>query len=205
MSYFTLIFGELVPKRVAMRKAEPLALAMSSMISSIAALFAPIVSLLTVSTNGVLRLLGIDPDAEDDEVSEESIRIMVDTGSEKGAIDREEQVFIQNVFEFDDPDRGRDRHPPHGRHLPLAEDDMDQWKETIYRSRHNYYPVCGENGGRCGRRAQCGRLFPAGGQEPRKRHAARAQAGILRAGDRQGGRSVPQHAPEPRAHRNRAG
>ena len=102
LSYFTLIFGELVPKRVAMRKAEPLALAMSSMISSIAKLFSPIVWLLTISTNSILRLLGIDPDADDDEVSEESIRMMVDTGSEKGAIDHEEKEFIQNVFEFDD-------------------------------------------------------------------------------------------------------
>ncbi len=144
LSYFTLIFGELVPKRVAMRKAEPLALAMSSMISSIAALFAPIVSLLTVSTNGVLRLLGIDPDAEDDEVSEESIRIMVDTGSEKGAIDREEQVFIQNVFEFDDLTAGEIATHRTDVTFLWLEDDMDQWKETIYRSRHNYYPVCGE-------------------------------------------------------------
>ena len=144
LSYVTLVFGELVPKRLAMRKAEPLALAMSSMISTIAALFAPIVSLLTVSTNGVLRLLGIDPDAEDDEVSEESIRIMVDTGSEKGAIDREEQVFIQNVFEFDDLTAGEIATHRTDVTFLWLEDDMDQWKETIYRSRHNYYPVCGE-------------------------------------------------------------
>ena len=73
LSYFTLVFGELVPKQVAMRKAEPLALGMSGLISGIAKVFAPIVSFLTVSTNAVLRLLGIDPNAEDDEVSEEEL------------------------------------------------------------------------------------------------------------------------------------
>ncbi len=81
LSYFTLIFGELVPKRVAMRKAEPLALGISGLISAIAQLFAPIVWFLTVSTNAVLRLLGIDPNAEEETVSEEEIRMMVDVGS----------------------------------------------------------------------------------------------------------------------------
>ena len=65
LSYFTLVFGELVPKRLAMKKAESLSLALSGLITFISKLFAPIVWLLTVSTNGLLRLLGIDPDAED--------------------------------------------------------------------------------------------------------------------------------------------
>ena len=63
LSYFTLIFGELVPKRVAMKKADRLALGMSAMITFISKLFAPIVALLTASTNLVLRILGIDPNA----------------------------------------------------------------------------------------------------------------------------------------------
>lgn len=102
LSYFTLVFGELVPKRIAMKKAESLALGMSGMITVISKLFAPIVWLLTVSTNGVLRLLRIDPSAEEDEVSEEEIRMMVDVGNQKGVIDEDEKLMIQNVFEFDD-------------------------------------------------------------------------------------------------------
>ena len=144
LSYFTLIFGELVPKRVAMRKAEPLALAMPSMISSIAKLFSPIVWLLTISTNSILRLLGIDPDADDDEVSEESIRMMVDTGSEKGAIDHEEKEFIQNVFEFDDLTAGEIATHRTDTVFLWLEEDMQQWKDCISRSRHTCYPVCGE-------------------------------------------------------------
>lgn len=142
LSYFTLVFGELVPKRVAMGKAEVLALGMSSLISGIATLFAPIVWFLTVSTNGILRLLGIDPDAENDAVSEEEIRLMVDVGSEKGAIDHEEKQFIQNVFEFDD--LTADDIATHRTDISLLwlEESMKEWDSTIHNSRHTLYPVC---------------------------------------------------------------
>lgn len=142
LSYFTLVFGELVPKQVAMRKAESLALGLSSLISGIAKVFAPLVNLLTLSTNGVLRLLGIDPNAEEEEVSEEEIRMMVDVGSEKGTIDYEEKEFIQNVFEFNDLSAGEVlTHRTEVVMLDL-EDDMDAWKQIIYDSRHTRYPVC---------------------------------------------------------------
>ena len=62
LSYFTLVFGELVPKRVAMKKAEQIALALSGVVTFVSVAFAPLVWLLTASTNGILRLMGIDPD-----------------------------------------------------------------------------------------------------------------------------------------------
>lgn len=144
LSYFTLIFGELVPKRVAMRKAEALALGMSALISGIAKLFAPIVWFLTVSTNGILRLIGIDPDAEDEDVSEEEIRMMVDVGSEKGTIDHEEKEFIQNVFEFDDLTAGDIATHRTEISLLWMEETMAEWESTIHNSRHTLYPVCDE-------------------------------------------------------------
>ena len=145
LSYFTLIFGELVPKRVAMRKAETLALGMATLLSTIAKLCTPIVAFLTLSTNAVLRLLGIDPNAEDDEVSEEEIRMMVDAGSEKGAIDHQEKEFIQNVFEFDDLTAGEIA--THRTEITLLwlEESMEDWKNTIYNSRHTLYPICEES------------------------------------------------------------
>lgn len=145
LSYFTLIFGELVPKRVAMRKAEPLALGMSALISGIAKLFAPIVWFLTISTNAILRLLGIDPNAEDEEVSEEEIRMMVDVGSEKGAIDQEEKQFIQNVFAFDDLTAGDIATHRTEISLLWLEEGMKEWETTIHNSRHTLYPVCDES------------------------------------------------------------
>ena len=145
LSYFTLIFGELVPKRVAMRKAESLALGISGLISTIATLFAPIVWFLTVSTNAVLRLLGIDPNAEEETVSEEEIRMMVDVGTQKGTIDHEEKQFIQNVFEFDDLTAGEIATHRTDLTILWLEETMEEWANTIHSSRHTRYPVCGKS------------------------------------------------------------
>ena len=145
LSYFTLIFGELVPKRVAMRKAESLALGISGLISTIATLFAPIVWFLTISTNAVLRLLGIDPNAEEETVSEEEIRMMVDVGTQKGTIDHEEKQFIQNVFEFDDLTAGEIATHRTDLTILWLEESMEEWAHTIHNSRHTRYPVCGKS------------------------------------------------------------
>ena len=145
LSYFTLIFGELVPKRLAMRKAESLALGISGLISAIAKLFAPLVWFLTVSTNAVLRLLSIDPNAEEETVSEEEIRMMVDVGTQKGTIDHEEKQFIQNVFEFDDLTAGEIATHRTDLTILWLEESMEEWAATIHNSRHTRYPVCGES------------------------------------------------------------
>ena len=145
LSYFTLIFGELVPKRLAMKKTDQLALGMSALISFLARVSAPIVWVLTVSTNGILRLCGIDPAAEEDEVSEEEIRMMVDAGSRKGVIDFEEKEFIQNVFEFDDLAVGEFATRRKDISILWMEGSMEQWDEMIHDSRHTRYPVCGES------------------------------------------------------------
>lgn len=142
LSYFTLVFGELVPKQIAMRKAEPLALGLATLISGIAKIFAPLVSFLTFSTNAVLRLFGIDPNVEDENVSEEEIRMMVDVGSEKGTIDYEEREFIQNVFKFDD--LSAEEISTHRTEVVMLDlgVSVDEWKEIIYTSRHALYPIC---------------------------------------------------------------
>ena len=142
LSYITLVFGELVPKRLAMKKAESLSLALSGLITFISKLFAPIVWLLTVSTNGLLRLLGIDPDAEDSEVSEEEIRMLVDSGSEKGVIDSEESEMIQNVFEFDDLTVGEI--VTHRTEISFLWNDesIEEWDKTIKSTSYSFYPIC---------------------------------------------------------------
>lgn len=100
LSYFTLIFGELVPKRVAMQKSDQVARAVCGIINGISKVVKPVVWLLSVSTNGVLRLMRIDPNAEEEQVTEEEIRMMVDIGEEKGTIEANEKEMIDNVFEF---------------------------------------------------------------------------------------------------------
>ena len=142
LSYFTLIFGELVPKRIAMKKPEQIAMGISGLVSGISIVFKPIVSFLSVSTNLVLRLCGIDPKEEEEQVSEEEIRMMVDVGSEKGTIEHQEKEFIQNVFEFNDI--MVESIATHRTDVVMLwmEDDMEVWAETIHNSRHTFYPVC---------------------------------------------------------------
>lgn len=144
LSFVTLIFGELVPKRIAQRKSEKLALGMASSISAISKLFAPLVFILTVSTNGVLRLLGIDPNANEESVSEEDIKMMVDVGSENGTIDDDEKQFIQNVFEFDDLTANEIAVHRTDVSMLWLDESMEEWEKTIHDSRHTLYPVCGE-------------------------------------------------------------
>lgn len=102
LSYLTLLFGELVPKRIAMHYPEKISYAIAGVLSFFYKIFRPFVKLLSLSTNGVLRLLGIDPDAEPESATEENIRMMLDAGNEKGTIEESEKEMINNIFEFDD-------------------------------------------------------------------------------------------------------
>lgn len=100
LSYFSLVLGELVPKRIAMKKTEGVARFTAGAVSAVAAVFRPVIWLLSKSTNGVLRLLHIDPRADQEDVSEDEIRMMVDLGEERGAIETSEKELIENIFEF---------------------------------------------------------------------------------------------------------
>lgn len=100
LSYFTLVLGELVPKRIAMKNPEKFARSVCDVIILLAKLLKPIVWFMTVSTNLVLRLCGINPKAEEESVSEDDILMMIDIGEEKGTIDSDEKEMIENIFEF---------------------------------------------------------------------------------------------------------
>ena len=100
LSYFSLVLGELVPKRIAMKKTEKVARFTVGAVTAVATIFRPVIWLLSKSTNGVLRLLHIDPKADEENVSEDEIRMMVDLGEERGAIESSEKELIENIFEF---------------------------------------------------------------------------------------------------------
>ncbi len=144
LSYFTLILGELVPKRIAMKKSETIALALAPMLSAVAKVFTPIVWFLSLSTNGVLRLIGIDPNEEDENVSEEEIRLLTDEAGEKGVIDEQEQEIIQNVFEFDDLTVSEFATHRTDISVLWLEEDNEAWKKTILETSHSYYPICSD-------------------------------------------------------------
>lgn len=102
LSYFTLVLGELVPKRIAMEKSEAISMIAVTPLTILSKISAPFVKLLTHSTNLLVRLFGVDPHADKEKVTEEEIRMMVDVGKENGAIHESEKIMINNIFEFDD-------------------------------------------------------------------------------------------------------
>ena len=101
LSYFTLVFGELVPKRLAMKNSEKIAFFSIGIINAISVVTSPFVALLTLSTNAISRLFGVS-EKEEKTVTEEEIRMMIDVGEEKGTIEEDERNMINNVFEFND-------------------------------------------------------------------------------------------------------
>lgn len=101
LSYFTLILGELVPKRIAMKHKEKLANGVCGIITFLSKLLSPIIWFLTVSTNAVLRLIGIDPKEKEEPVSEEDIVLMLDAGADEGSLNEDDIEYIKNVFKLD--------------------------------------------------------------------------------------------------------
>lgn len=104
MSYFSLVLGELAPKRMAMQKPEAIAYKVVPLLLVVKKFTSPFVKILSLSTNAVVRLFGFDPNADEESVTEEEIRMMVDVGEEKGVIENLQKEMINNIFEFDDID-----------------------------------------------------------------------------------------------------
>ena len=101
LSFFTLVFGELVPKRLAMKHYEKISFATIGVIRTISIITAPFVKLLTSVTNGISKIFGVGEN-EEETVTEEEIKMMVDQGEERGTIKEDEKELINNVFEFND-------------------------------------------------------------------------------------------------------
>lgn len=101
LSYFTLVLGELVPKRIAMKHKEKLANGVCGIMSVITTVLHPVIWFLTASTNLVLRLFGIDPNEKEEAVSEEDIVVMLDAGADEGTLDKDGIEYIKNVFKLE--------------------------------------------------------------------------------------------------------
>ena len=101
LSFFTLVFGELVPKRLAMKNYEKISFATIGIIRGISIVTAPFVKFLTGVTNGISKIFGVSEN-EEETITEEEIKMMIDQGEEKGTIKEEEKELINNVFELND-------------------------------------------------------------------------------------------------------
>lgn len=145
LSYFTLVLGELVPKRIAMKRPEGIARAVSGLMIGMTTVLRPVIWLLTVSTNGVLRLCGIDPKDNAEEVSEEEIIMMLDEGEEAGSIESGEKELVKNVFSLNDT-TAEDVMVHRSQVAFLKRDDArTTLLNEIAESGYSRFPVYGEN------------------------------------------------------------
>ena len=145
LSYFTLVLGELVPKRLAQHSPERMARLVCPVVSAIKTLLKPIIWVLTKSTNLCLRICRINPNEAEEQVTEDEIRLMVDIGEESGTIDASASEMIDNIFEFDNNiartvmTRAIDV-------ITIPKDATDEEVFAILKdSAYSRYPVCGED------------------------------------------------------------
>ena len=144
LSFLMLVLGELVPKRIAMRKPEKVA-RLSCRIITLSKIMRPLIWLLSICTNGILRLFRINPHETDEAVSEAEIRMMVDMGNESGAIETNEKELINNIFEFNDI-TAQDVMIHRTDMVVLWTDSThDEIINTIRESGLSRFPVCGED------------------------------------------------------------
>ena len=138
-----LIFGIFVPKGLAGKYSESISVALTPISIFVTYLSIPFVWIPRIISKIILKIFGIRPDENDDDVTEEEIRMMVDIGSESGAIDDDEKEMIHNIFEMDDkPVEDIMTHRTDAVILWIN-DGPDKWEEIINETNHTRYPVCG--------------------------------------------------------------
>ena len=141
ITYLTLIIGELVPKRLALSRPEPIASVLAIPMQMLARIGSPIVYLLTVSTETILRLLGIKPSTEP-QVTEEEIRVLIEQGTEEGTFEEAEQDMVERVFRLGDRPVSSFMTPrPDIVWLDL-EDTPQENRQKIIDGGYSRYPVC---------------------------------------------------------------
>jgi len=145
LSFFTLVLGELAPKRIAMKHKEKLAEGVCGFISGLAILLKPIIWLLSVSTNAVIRLFGIDPNEKEEPVSEEDIVMLLDAGAGEGSLDENDIEYIKNVFKLDGM-TAESVMTPRRSLVNISQDaTIEEILEIIETEGYSRIPVYGEN------------------------------------------------------------
>ena len=145
VAFFTILFAELISKKIAAKRCEKSSFKFVIFVSRISLIFAPLAFVVSGLSKLILKPFGINPDNEGEKVTEEEIRLMVDAGSEDGTIEEEEKEIIQNVFEFNDLTAGEISTHRTDIAVLSTEDTAEEWEQTIHDTRHTFFPVCSDS------------------------------------------------------------
>ena len=141
LAYFNLVFGELVPKRIALQKAEAFSLFCVRPIYYISRIMNPFIKLLSLSTSGFLKLIGMHNENLETDVSEEEIKSMLETGSEAGVFNDIEKEMITSIFSFDDK-KAKEVMVPRQDMVALdINEPLEEFLDEILESMHSKIPV----------------------------------------------------------------
>jgi putative hemolysin len=142
ITYLSLIVGELVPKRLALNNPEAIALRVTQPMQVLSAIAYPLVHLLSLSTEGILKLLGIELNSGEPLITEEEIKVLVRQGTEAGMFEEAEQDMLERVFRLGDQPAVSLMTPRFDIVWLDLNDTIEVNRHKIVESRHNRFPVC---------------------------------------------------------------
>lgn len=141
LSYYSLVFGELVPKRVALQKAEAMSLATVKTVVVVSKIAGPFVKFLSFSTNLVLRVVGLHNENLEERVTEEEIRSLIETGRENGVFNEYERNMLDSIFEFDDKLAKEIMTSRTNVYAIDINEPLDDYLDELLETRHSRIPV----------------------------------------------------------------
>lgn len=145
LSYFTLVFGELVPKRIALKKSETIAMLSLKPILLISKIVLPFVKILSMSTYLIVKLLGLDSEGDEQRVTKEEIKSLIEEGEEYGAINESEKDMIEGIFEFNDKKTEKIMIPRTEVYCIDIEDELESYLDELLESKFSRIPVYEES------------------------------------------------------------
>lgn len=145
LSYFTLVFGELFPKRIALRKPESVAMFVARPILFIKVIAAPFVRLLTASSNLLVKITRLEAHLPEDKISEDEIKSIIETSANEGTINTEERRMIESIFKFNDLEASDVMTPRVDVFMVDIDDDPQEYLSEIINGKYSRIPVYSDN------------------------------------------------------------
>lgn len=145
ITFFSILFGELIPKKIALRYPEKIAMAIAKPMCTVAWLATPFVKVLNIASNFVMKVLGPEP-LDEPPVTEEEIKVLMEQGAVAGVFEESEQELVSRVFSMDDRKVKSIMTPRGDISFICINDSLAEQKSYVIASRYSRFPVCDDTG-----------------------------------------------------------